>query len=136
MATLSCQHLFTKTTLFAHFNWLLCKNCCSSRAFLGVKFSSRILLCAKELTFRNSDNTYIGCKCIFPNRKTYLSQLQSIFVQIGIVEDIPRWTGHHWCMLMLLRKYDNTFIGCCCKIYTRRGPSRALPYKLLDKWIR
>ena len=25
------------------------------RAFLGVKFSSRILLCVKELTFRNSD---------------------------------------------------------------------------------
>ena len=39
---------------FVHFICLMCQNCCYLRAFLGVKFSSRILLCVKELTFRNS----------------------------------------------------------------------------------
>ena len=30
------------------------QNCCDLRAFLGVKFSSRVFLRVKELTFRNS----------------------------------------------------------------------------------
>ena len=32
----------------------LCQNCCNLRAFLGVKFSLKVLLHVKELIFRNS----------------------------------------------------------------------------------
>ena len=42
---------------FCTFFWLRCQNCRYSRAFLGVRFSSRILLRVKELTFRNSGRT-------------------------------------------------------------------------------
>ena len=35
------------------------QNCRDLRAFLGVKFSSRVFLCVKELTFRNSVHLHI-----------------------------------------------------------------------------
>ena len=47
--------MFSKTIIFVSLVSLRSQNCSDLRAFLGVKSSSRILFCVKELTFRNSD---------------------------------------------------------------------------------
>ena len=47
--------MFSKTIIFASLVSPRSQNCCDLRAFLGVKFSSRVLHRVKLLTSRNSD---------------------------------------------------------------------------------
>ena len=48
--------MLSKTIIFVSLVSLRSQNCRDLRAFLGVKFSSRVLPRVKELTFRNSDD--------------------------------------------------------------------------------
>ena len=51
--------MFSKTIIFVSLVSLRSQNCRNLRAFLGVKFSSRVLLRVKELIFRNSAQSFI-----------------------------------------------------------------------------
>ena len=46
--------MFSKSLLFVSFVQFKCKNWCDLRAFPGAKFSLRVFLRVKELTYRNS----------------------------------------------------------------------------------